>query len=324
MGILSGWAFRKTITITGTSAGAQTNYQMNITVNAGAGTDSSSNIFLNSKGSFTDFRDVRFTQSDGSTLLNHWFETGTLVVGTSVLAWVQINSIPASPSTTTIYIYYGNGSAADASNGGNTFPVFFDDFPGSSIDTGKWSGNTGSATVSGSICTLTTSSVWQTIQTIAQSFSQPHAFRARISWISSNASTRMDWGASVTAGTDYMIYDEFTDGTQKIRATASSTGTITASSWTTGAYHVYEIKWRTNEAIYTQDDVAVTGSPITTNVPSANMGITIDVWTNSGNKSHLSDWHLVREYASPEPTFDGIGVEESICVTVTPYIYHNP
>ena len=72
-----------------------------------------------------DFSDIRFTDSDGTTLINYWLESET--DSTSATFWVKIPSIPAAPSTATIYMYYGNSAATSASNGDNTFE-FFDDF----------------------------------------------------------------------------------------------------------------------------------------------------------------------------------------------------
>ena len=66
-----------------------------------------------------DYGDIRFTDSDGTTLLNYWQESDKK-------AWIKVPTIPAN-STKTIYMYYGNSSATSQSNGDNTF-VFFDDF----------------------------------------------------------------------------------------------------------------------------------------------------------------------------------------------------
>lgn len=75
-----------------------------------------------------DFDDVRFTSSDGTTLIDYWLESKTNSVTANF--WVKIPSVPASPNKTTIYLYYGNPSAGSASNGNNTF-LFFDDFASS-------------------------------------------------------------------------------------------------------------------------------------------------------------------------------------------------
>jgi hypothetical protein len=60
-----------------------------------------------------DYEDIRFTDSDGSTLLNYWQEADGRF-------WIKVPSIPAS-STKTIYVYYGNPSATSMSSVQNTF-----------------------------------------------------------------------------------------------------------------------------------------------------------------------------------------------------------
>lgn len=77
-----------------------------------------------------DFDDIRFTDSDGTTLLSHWREIYT--PSTSAIFWVKVPSIPEA-ATTTIYMYYGNPAAADTSEGDATF-LFFDDFEDGIID----------------------------------------------------------------------------------------------------------------------------------------------------------------------------------------------
>ncbi|VVB85971.1 Halolysin [uncultured archaeon] len=123
-GSLPGWSYRKQKTITGTTAGAQTNYQMKLTLYNSTGTDTPGNIYLGGNVR-SDFGDIRFTKSDGVTLLDYWIESYT--PGVSAVVWVKVDSIPASPGTANIYLYYGSPSATSASNGNNAF-VFFDDF----------------------------------------------------------------------------------------------------------------------------------------------------------------------------------------------------
>jgi hypothetical protein len=120
-GWLSGWTKRKKIAVAGSTAGAQTNYQVEVTV----AYDSDMQA---------DFDDIRFTKSDGSTALDFWLESKTNSVTADF--WVEVDSIPASPSTVDIHMYYGNTSASSASNGVNTF-LFFDDFKTNTIAT-KW------------------------------------------------------------------------------------------------------------------------------------------------------------------------------------------
>ncbi len=77
-----------------------------------------------------DFNDIRFVDSDGSTLLSYWRESYT--ASTSAIFWVKVPSVPSGSKT--IYMYYGNAAASSASDGDATF-VFFDDFSG---DLSKW------------------------------------------------------------------------------------------------------------------------------------------------------------------------------------------
>ena len=134
MGWLSGWQYRKSHEIEGSTAGAQTDYQVRIRVHYGSGTDSGEDVYLNEKCR-ADFGDIRFTKDDGETLLSYWMEEK--VDGDYAVFWVKVPSIPANPDKATIYIYYGNPDAVYDGDGEQVFE-FFDDFEGSSLDTSKW------------------------------------------------------------------------------------------------------------------------------------------------------------------------------------------
>lgn len=82
-----------------------------------------------------DFGDLRFTDSDGVTLLDFWMETE--VAGDYAVFWVKVPSIPSSPNNATIYVYYGKNDATTTSNGDRTFQ-FFDHFEGNSLNISKW------------------------------------------------------------------------------------------------------------------------------------------------------------------------------------------
>jgi len=131
----SAWKKRKSITIAGTADGAQVNYQMKVTIHRSAGADAGADVYVDVGGCQADYDDIRFTRSDGTTLLDYWiesFDANTAVV------WVEFNSIPIAPGTGTFYIYYGNPAAAAVSNGDNTFGLLFDDFNDNVIDAAKW------------------------------------------------------------------------------------------------------------------------------------------------------------------------------------------
>ncbi len=71
----------------------------------------------------SDFSDLRFTDSDGQTLISYWVES--YASSDSAVVWVKVPTIPAS-SIETIYMYYGNPSATSESNADDTFDVFVD------------------------------------------------------------------------------------------------------------------------------------------------------------------------------------------------------
>lgn len=132
MGWLEGWSKRKRGVIKGSTAGAQTDYQMKITVHKGSGTDSSTDVYCDGNCR-DDFGDIRWTEEDGTTLLDYWIED--VVSGDYAVFWVKVPSIPADPGTAVVLMYYGNPDATSISSGEDTF-VFFDDFSSDPAD--RW------------------------------------------------------------------------------------------------------------------------------------------------------------------------------------------
>ena len=139
MSWLSGWNCRKSHDIKGSSAGEVTDYQIRITVHYGEGTDSGEHVYLGGLCR-SDFGDIRFTESDGVTELPYWMERK--VDGDYAIFWVKIPSIPASPDTVTIYIYFDNSSATTTSNGDDTF-IHFDALDNLSDFQSKWTKQSG-------------------------------------------------------------------------------------------------------------------------------------------------------------------------------------
>jgi len=119
---LSDWLYNKQVTIQENSGTTLTDYQVKISVDYETGMNS-------------DFSDLRFTDSDGTILLNYWMEEYT--AGSSATVWVKVPSIPVS-SEKTIYMYYGNGEASSLSDGDAVFKLFDDFGADSTLDTSKW------------------------------------------------------------------------------------------------------------------------------------------------------------------------------------------
>ena len=105
---LTGWSYRLPITVTSTLS--LSNYQILVQVNTAS---------LVSAGKMrSDCGDVRFTDSDGATLLSYWIEPATVNTASTQI-WVKVPSIPAG--TKTIYMYYGNPSATSQSSSVSVF-----------------------------------------------------------------------------------------------------------------------------------------------------------------------------------------------------------
>ncbi len=102
---------RKAVTITGTTAGVQTDYWVKVEVD-----------FVVAMRS--DYTDVRFRAADGTTALNQFLYKQD---GTSAWFMVEVPSIPASPSTIDIYYYYNTGQST-LTEPPNTSDACMDDF----------------------------------------------------------------------------------------------------------------------------------------------------------------------------------------------------
>ncbi len=130
MAWLSEWDYRKKHTLNQT-VGCGTSYQVMVKVYYGSGTDGTETVYgiyggkvyLDGKCN-TDFSDVRFTSSDGETLLDYWLMEKS--DSNYAIFWVEVSGDIGS-SDVNIYIYYYNELAESTSNVENTF-LFGDDF----------------------------------------------------------------------------------------------------------------------------------------------------------------------------------------------------
>jgi PKD repeat protein len=132
---LSGWSYRKLVTIGGSPDGGLTDYQMRFVVHRSEGTDSGENVYLGTNVK-EDYSDLRFTTID-HTQVSYWIESSD---AGSAVVWVKVPEIPVTG--TQMYVYYGNAGAAAVSDGGSTFS-FFDDFKESAINATKWRSHVG-------------------------------------------------------------------------------------------------------------------------------------------------------------------------------------
>jgi len=109
---------RTKITVTEKSGNDLTDYQVRVAINT--------KWFVDNGYATPNGNEIRFTDSDGSTLLSFWRETD--FNSTETVYWVKIPSLPAS-SSKDIYVYFDEEltEVSDASDIRNTFTVF-DDF----------------------------------------------------------------------------------------------------------------------------------------------------------------------------------------------------
>jgi hypothetical protein len=120
---LTGWSYRKSVTLSRAS-GAVSNYQMKLLLGESSGATGED---VDCGGlCATDFDDIRFTKSDGTTVLDYWIES---ISGSTpnqlATIWIEFDFIDTG--ATTFYMYYGNAGAAAYSNITNTF-IVGDDF----------------------------------------------------------------------------------------------------------------------------------------------------------------------------------------------------
>jgi len=111
MAWLTGWRYRRPITIDNTqNSNDLTDYQISVTVDTAS---------LIQQGKMqADGDDIRFTDTDGTTLLPYWLEGPINDANTKI--WVKVPSIPAQ-GTKVIYFYYGNPTASSESSIADTF-----------------------------------------------------------------------------------------------------------------------------------------------------------------------------------------------------------
>lgn len=94
------WDYRIPVTYDNSGGEAKTDYDILVVVDT--------QTLISAGKMQSDCDDIRFTDTDGTTLVNYWIESGCNTSSTQI--WVRIPDIAASTSET-YYMYYGNSSA---------------------------------------------------------------------------------------------------------------------------------------------------------------------------------------------------------------------
>ncbi len=289
------WHYRQPIVITNNSTETLTNYQVLIALN-GDNFDFS-NAEANGK-------DVRFTQSDGVTLIDYWIEGSSWdKTGQSAYVWVEIPTL--APGNTTIYLYYSNSSASPVGNGKNTFIFFDDDWD--QFNTGgqgcyasqPWGCRGGQPTVSlGNLVLIASTGI-----TSHDTFLYK-AVGYRANYGSGNGNKL---GGFFGIGPRTVIKDLSTDPDDLYLENYVGTPDQKILSQVGGldwhdAFHTFEVEWSSGQSIGEIDHgaaIAISSQPL--DVPSGILPVTFDN-ISTLNTSLLVDWVYVRNYVSPEPT----------------------
>jgi hypothetical protein len=255
----------------------------------------------------SDFGDIRFTGSDGTTLLNYWM--GEKVDGDHAVFWVKVAD-DLSSSDATVYLYYGKNDATTTSNGDSTFSLF-DDFLGSSLDTSKWIVRQGDVSVASSELELSGTTGTRGLIDSLTSFSISRALHTRVRWGSSSIGTNHFCTMRNSGDWNYRAGDAY-GGSNAFNYETTDAGvpteTKSISIDTPTNYHVYKIEWKSGQSTCYQDDNQKVQH--TTNVPTADEVVAFYEGATSGGDAYV-DWCFVTKWVDPEPSHGIWGTEEA-------------
>ena len=303
MGWLTGYSYRKRITISG-SSGAGENYQIKLSI----GSSSSSGGDFHLEGHCENFpNDIRFTSQDGETLLDYWIEDPSQ---DPITVWIEVKE--NLDSDVDIWIYYGKSSESSVSDGDATF-LFFDDFEGTNLDTNKWN-YAGSPSISDSLITLENGNNVEWVETKnAYETNKILEFRAKSKQPSTNANY---------AGYDATTTPDTSGSTHKTGIRWDSNGNVYAVGGNgTGShyeavlsgvsfdtfYHFKIIRTGSADKYYVDDVLKLNA----TWFPSGDNRYITFLFDQCGADCPLIvDWVFVRKYVDPEPSFKSASGEE--------------
>lgn len=278
MGNLAGWPYWKVISITG-QAGAGTDYQVKLTIGDSAGGD------FHLEGHCTNFpQDIRITDDDGTTLLDHFVEDLT---ADPIIVRVKVNDDLGSNRD--IRVYYGKSGETTASNGANTFLQYHGSASSNFLD--------------------------------SLIISSPYIWEGKLR--STNATHNLTWGLTnvLDLSDDNIRVQSYSTGNAVYHYVGNegTTSNVTeAPSLTINQWYRGKIS---NDGTTTYgyfDDNEIGSGGLNTNLPNESLGLFMNAFTGTCEQA----WSFARKYNSPEPAFSSAGSEETPPVTGNPYWYY--
>jgi len=266
-------------------------------------------------GHCTDFpNDIRFTDNDGETELDHWCEDLT---ADPAVFWLEVKDSLES-GTVPIYAYCGKSGASSASNGANTF-ITFDDFErGNDGDEvgGDWTEAQGTVEISTGQAYQGTRSM-KLVGTatlpkaeISQTAGEDYAIRwraykedaARFTFYHGDA----DYLIQIFAETDEKIY--YYDGASR------DTGvTATPDDW--DLYEINNIDWTAHTFDIWHNGILIKEGATMRHTALAD--IIQLVGLNQAGKDTWIDNFIIRKFTDPEPTHGAWGEWETLSAEIT-------
>ena len=293
MGWLTGWSKRQPITLTGGSDGAQTDFQLKLSIAYDSDMQS-------------DFDDLRFTDADGETLIDAWLEDKT--DGTSADAVVEFPSTPANGDTQTYYMYYGKSDALDDWDIGATF-LLGDDFNDGVISNEKWPTTIGTPSESDGQLHTDYYASGTTVYTEGITSYAISTEKIVIEWKMAGVDNHKGvcystyghamYGSSDDPGIEIYLQDSGNDITADGYDTARHWNTLGTSD---DSWHTYKMIWDGSNAHYSYDGgaetlQAFTFTPSNWKIGIGNNGFTSDVAQDVDNIR-------VSKYAANPPTYE--------------------
>jgi hypothetical protein len=294
MAWLSGWSYRKEISVTGQS-GAGTDFQVKFDIGDSAGGD------FHLEGHCTNFpQDIEVTDDDGTTLLKFHIKD---IAADPLRMWVKVADDLGSNQT--IYVYYGKSGATTNSNGVNTFMKY----DGWETGTGWYSNAPRGTThpLQGTYgAELAATGVWVKSATMG-----PLSLGSAIVSVNAYPQTttgRINSIAVVDSSDNSGAYCKLDGG--KLYAQSNVTWTDTGETYIANSWHELEILQLDATTYKVRWDEGSWRGPYT-NANAHTLSNIDELWCAGESSIGYFDDDYVRKYITTEPAFSSAGSEET-------------